>query len=77
MENKVTNEKTKEIITEKVKKVREEIMQDFDLAFNKMCIAEKKLSKSLSDEQRTLYDDFRLRREIFYDIANEIFIKKF
>ncbi len=77
MENKVTNEKTKEIITEKVKKVREEIMQDFDLAFNKMCIAEKKLSKSLLDEQRTLYDDFRLRREIFYDIANEIFIKKF
>lgn len=77
MENKVTNEKTKEIITEKVKKVREEIMQDFNLAFNKMCIAEKKLSKSLSDEQRTLYDDFRLRREIFYDIANEIFIKKF
>ena len=77
MENNFTKEKTQESVEKITNKVRQEVTQDFNRAQIRVWIAEKKLLNSLNEEQRKLYNEFYKQRELFYDIANELYVKRF
>ena len=77
MRKKVTNEEVGKVIGEMAEKIRSEMDYDFRVAYGQMGIAENDLVASLSKEQRVLYDDFCQKRETFYNIASEIYIRKF
>jgi hypothetical protein len=71
------NTNLRENVEKIAEKVREQIMDDYILAKANMWIAEKALLKSLSEEQIPLYEEFYNRRSYFYEVAGEIFQKKF
>ena len=77
MKKKITNEDIGEIICKIAEKVRAEIDFDFRVAKSQMCLAENDLVDSLNDEQKKLYMIFKEKRDIFYEIAKEIYTKKF
>ena len=77
MRKKVTNEEVSKVIGEMAEKIRSEMDYDFRVAYGQMGIAENDLVASLNEEQRVLYDDFCQKREAFYNIASEIYKRKF
>ncbi len=77
MKKKVTNEEVAEVIGKIADKIRSDMDFDYRVARSQMDIAENELVNSLDDKQRELYEDFYKKREEFYQIASEIYKRKF
>lgn len=77
MKNKITNEDVSKAIEKLAETVRNELSYDFRVAQSQMWLAEKELIDSLDKNQRLLYENFSKKREVFYNIASDIFVKRF
>ena len=77
MKKKVTNEEVGEIIGKIAEKIRSDLDYEFRVAQSQMCIAENDLIDSLDDKQKELYDDYRKKRDVVYQIAGELYERKF
>ncbi len=77
MKNKITNDKVGEIIGKMADKIRGEMDYEFRVAQSQMNIAENDLIDSLDEKQKALYEDYRAKRETFYDIAKELYERKY
>ena len=73
----ITNDEVAMALGKMADRIRRDMDYDFRVARSQMWIAEKDLIDSLNDEQRTLYDDYRCKRDEFYRIAGEIYQRKF
>lgn len=77
MKKKVTNEEVGEIIGKIAEKIRSDLDYEFRVAQSQMCIAENDLIDSLDDKQKELYDDYRKKRDVVYQMAGELYERKF
>ncbi len=77
MKKKVTNEEVGETLGKIADKVRSDMDFNFRVSRSRMWIAETELIESLNEKQRALYDEYRKERDAFYDIAKELYQRKF
>lgn len=77
MKKKIDDEQMGQIIGGLADELRRQMKYDFDIAYRDMCFAENVLVNSLDQNQRELYKDFYLKRDAFYNIASEIYQKKY
>ena len=77
MKKKVTNEQVGEIIGKMAEQIRSDMDYDFRVAQSQMWLAEKDLVDTFDDEQKALYKDFCEKRDTFYNIASELYKRKF
>ena len=77
MKKKFTNEE----IGEAIGKIAEKIRDDFDLEFrvaeSQMWIAENDLVDALTENQYELYRDYSEKRNYFFQLAKELYQRKF
>ena len=77
MKEKVTNEMVGELIGKTAEDIRMEMDKDFRIVYSQMRLAENDLVGSLNAEQLKLYIDYKERKEAFYQIASELYERKF
>lgn len=77
MKKKVTNEEIKDVLNSVSAEIKRELDYDFRVAQSQMWIAENDLINSLNEEQKQLYDAFNQKRKAFYNIASELFERKY
>ena len=77
MKKKVTNEEVAKAIGTMANQLRTEMDFDMRVKQSQMWLAEDELVKSLNEKQLELYKDFYQKREAFYDIAKEMYERKF
>lgn len=77
MKKKITNDEIGEIIGKMAEEVRGEMDYDFRVAQSQMWLAEKELADTFNQNQQALYQEFCKKRDLFYQIASEIYKKKF
>lgn len=76
MKKKITEEEVREFISKLIDKVNEEMDYTLNFVHSQMSLAENDLVDSLDEKQRALYDVYRKRREEFYDMARQMYVKK-
>ena len=77
MKKKITNKEVGQIIGKLAEKIRNEINEDFRVAYSQMGIAEQNLVETFDEKQMALYKDFCEKREDFYLIAQDVYKRKF
>jgi len=77
MKREITDEEVGQVIGKLAEEVRNQLDYDFRVSYSLMNIAENDLVNTLDEKQKELYNDFCSKREAFYDIAGEIYTKKF
>ena len=77
MKKKITNEDIGEFIGKLADQVRSDMDFDFRVAYGQMGLAETDLVHTLDEKQRELYKEFCKKREEFYNIARELYQRKF
>ena len=77
MKKRVTDEDVAKAIGERAEQIRSEMDYEFRVAMSQMWIAEKDFIATLDKEQMKLYSEFEKKREEFYDIAKELYQRKF
>ena len=77
MKKKFTNEEIGQAIGKIAEKIRDDMDYDFRVAQSQMWIAENDLADSLDEKQKELYNDFREKRDLFFQIAGELYQRKF
>ncbi|MBQ9728320.1 MAG: hypothetical protein IJV85_01865 [Clostridia bacterium] len=65
------------MIGKMAEKIRDDMDYDFRVAQSQMWIAENDLADSLDEKQKELYNDFREKRDLFFQIAGELYQRKF
>lgn len=77
MKKKVTNDDVGKILGAMAEKLRSDMDYEFRVAQSQMWIAENDLLDSLNKEQYELYKDYSEKREYFYRVAKELYVRKF
>ena len=77
MKKKVTNEEVGKAIGKMAEAVRSEMDYDLRVAESQMAIAEIDLVSSLNEEQKKLYDNFCKKRNAFFNLAREVYKRKY
>ncbi len=77
MKKKFTEEEIGEMIGKVAEKIRSDMDYEFRIAQSQMWIAENDLVDSLDEKQQELYKDFRDKRDAFFQIAQELYQRKF
>lgn len=77
MKKKFTEEEIGEMIGKVAEKIRSDMDYEFRVAQSQMWIAENDLVDSLDEKQQELYKDFRDKRDAFFQIAQELYQRKF
>ena len=77
MKKKVTNEEVGKAIGKMAEAVRSEMDYDLRVAKSQMAIAEIDLVSSLNEEQKKLYDNFCKKRDAFFNLAREVYKRKY
>ena len=77
MKKKVTNEEVEQAIGKIAEKISEEMDYEFRVAQSQMWIAENDLVDSLDEKQHALYRDFVEKRQYFFELAKELYVRKF
>lgn len=77
MKKKVTNEEVGKAIGKMAEAVRSEMDYDLRVAESQMAIAEIDLVSSLNEEQKKLYDDFCKKKDAFFNLAREVYKRKY
>lgn len=77
MKKKIKNEQIGEIIGKMADQLRSDMDYDFRVAQSQMWLSEKDLAETFNERQQALYEDFCKKRNAFYNIANELYKRKF
>ncbi len=77
MKKKVTNEEAGEIIGKIAEKIRSDMDYEFRVAQSQMWIAENDLVDTLDEKQQEAYKDYAEKRNAFFQIAGELYQRKF
>ena len=77
MKKKVTNDDVGKILGAMAEKLRSDMDYEFRVAQSQMWIAENDLLDSLNKGQYELYKDYSEKREYFYRVAKELYVRKF
>ena len=77
MKKKVTNEEVGEILGKIAEKVRDDMDYEFRVAQSQMWIAENDLVDALTEEQHEVYRNYNEKRNAFFQIAKELYERKF
>ena len=77
MKKKFTDEEIGQVIGKMAEKIRSDMDYDFRVAQSQMWIAENDLVDSLDEKQHALYRDFVEKRQYFFDLAKELYVRKF
>ena len=75
MKNKITNEQIGQFIGDLAQQIRDELDYDLRVAKGQMSLAENDLVDTLTPAQKQLYDTFCQKRNAFYKIANDLYIR--
>ncbi len=73
---KITDEQIAESIGKLAEQVKSEMDFDLRVAHGQMWLAEHDLVDTFTEEQLKLYKDFCEKRDIFFDIASELYERK-
>ena len=76
MERRLTDEEIGKAIGALAEKVKLEMDFELKVAKSEMLFAENELFLSLNEEQKKLFDIYRKRKEIFFDIAEQMYKRK-
>ena len=76
MERRLTDEEIGKAIGALAEKVKLEMDFELKVAKSEMTYAENELFLSLNEEQKKLFDVYRKRKEIFFDIAEQMYKRK-
>ena len=76
MERRLTDEEIGKAIGVLAEKVKLEMDFELKVAKSEMMFAENELFLSLNEEQKKLFDIYRKRKEIFFDIAEQMYKRK-
>ena len=76
MERRLTDEEIGKAIGVLAEKVKLEMDFELKVAKSEMMYAENELFLSLNEEQKKLFDIYRKRKEIFFDIAEQMYKRK-
>lgn len=76
MERRLTDEEIGKAIGVLAEKVKLEMDFELKVAKSEMIIAENELFLSLNEEQKKLFNIYRKRKEIFFDIAEQMYKRK-
>ena len=76
MKKKVTNDNVGEILGQVADQIRSDMDFEFRVAQSQMWRAENDLIDTFTQEQKALYEEYRKKREAFYDIASEMYQRK-
>ncbi len=77
MKKRVSNEEVAQAINIIAEKIRSDLDYNFRVAQSQLQIAENDLVDSLDEKQKKLYEEFAKKRSEFYEIAKEIYQRKF
>ena len=77
MRKKPTDEEIATFLCDIAEKIKSDIDFDFRVAQGQMWIAEKDLVVTFTAEQKQLYQHFCQKRDEFYNIAQELYVKRF
>lgn len=77
MKKKVTNEDVGTLFKKVADQVKSEMDYDFRVAQSQMYLAENDLIETLDENQKKLYRDYLDKRDVFYAIAKELYVRKF
>ena len=77
MKKKVTNEEVGAIIGKIAENIRSDMDYKFRVAQSEMWLAENDLVDSLNETQYDLYRDYCEKRNLFYQLADELYARKF
>lgn len=77
MKKKVSNDDVSQVINSIAEKIRSDLDYSFRVAQSQMQLAENDLVDTLNENQKKLYEDFTKKREEFYEIADELYKRKF
>ena len=76
MERRLTDEEIGKAIGSLAEKVKLEMDFELKVAKTEMMFAENELFLSLNEEQKKLFNIYRKRKEIFFDIAEQMYKRK-
>ena len=76
MERRLTDEEIGKAIGSLAEKVKLEMDFELKVAESEMMFAENELFLSLNEEQKKLFNIYRKRKEIFFDIAEQMYKRK-
>ena len=76
MKKKATNEAISEMMENIAQDIRDDMDYDLRVAQSQMWIAEHDLVDSLTEEQQALYNDFADKREVFFNLAKQMYQRK-
>ena len=76
MERRLTNEEIGKAMGSLAEKVKLEMDFELKVAESEMIFAENELFLSLNEEQKKLFNIYRKRKEIFFDIAEQMYKRK-
>ena len=77
MKRKVTQEEVEQILEKMAEKVRDDLDFEFRVAESQMWIAENDLVDALTEDQHELYRDYSEKRNHFFQLAKELYKRKF
>ena len=77
MKKKVTDEEVGKVLGQVAEQVRSELDYEFRVAKSQMLLAENDLIETFTTEQKELYLIYSQKRTTFYDIAEQMYEKKF
>ena len=77
MKKKVTEKEVGKVLGELAEQVRGELDLEFRVAQGQMWLAENDLVDTLDEKQKELYKIYCEKREAFYQVASEIYKRKF
>lgn len=77
MKKKITNEEVGEMFAKMAQDVRDYMDYELRVAESQMWIAENDLVDALQESQHQLYRDYAEKRNHFFKLAKEIYVRKF
>ena len=77
MKKKFTQEEVERVLEKMAEKVRDDLDYEFRVAESQMWIAENDLVDSLNESQHELYRDYSEKRNHFFQLAKEIYKRRF
>ena len=76
MKKKVSDQDVAQFIQQGVDRLSKEMDYDFRVAESQMVIAENDLVNTFTNEQKVLYDDFCQKRQVFFNLAEQMYQRK-
>lgn len=77
MKKKVTNEEVGKLFAKMAQDIRDDMDYELRVAESQMWIAENDLVDALNESQHQVYKDYAEKRNHFFRLAKEMYVRKF